>query len=337
MTTPSHSPPIVDVWYGPRQRFGHLGVPQRYLNILGNVRPATPDGPPIHSLRWGLTDSAFTPLCLGPTAFRLAKAGDFNIEIEAANLTPGTHNVHLVVNDEAGQEARTSIKFVYEPARQLPPERTVDWSTAQRIDDLAQVVDGHWRLTPDGVRPTVPHYDRLIAIGDMAWTDYRVDVPITLHGVNPSPGINRWPSFGPLLGVVLRFAGHVDWHDMYPRRGWKPFGIIGGYNYLPPEQAWAYSIMAGDGNWPIKDLARAAAEPMEPDRPYVFALDVRARPNTNSHYRFKTWPADTPEPDQWHHEVDGAPEALTAGSVLLLAHHADATFGNVTIRPNIDQ
>lgn len=327
------APPIIDVWYGPCQRFGHAGLPQHYINILGNVRPAAPNGPPIHSLRWGLTDRPFTPLNLGPSAFRLARPGDFNIEIEAACLAPGEHTVHLAVNDDAGRETRIDARFMYIPVRQLPARRVVDWSAACRIDDLAQVVDGHWRLTPHGVRPTVMHYDRLILTGDMDWTDYRVDVPVTLHGVNPSPGIYRWPSFGPLLGVILRFAGHVDWHDMYPRRGWKPFGIIGGYRYLAQQEAWSYSMMAGDGSWPITDVARAAAEPMALDRTHIFALDVRSRPGTTSLYRMKIWPIDTAEPSAWQHEVEGAPGELAAGSIGLLAHHCDATFGNLRVQP----
>ena len=28
----------IDVWYGKRQRFGHNGLPQQWINVLGRVR-----------------------------------------------------------------------------------------------------------------------------------------------------------------------------------------------------------------------------------------------------------------------------------------------------------
>lgn len=41
--TPSaESAPVIDVWYGTEQEFGHLGAPQEWVNILGNV--SDPDG-----------------------------------------------------------------------------------------------------------------------------------------------------------------------------------------------------------------------------------------------------------------------------------------------------
>ena len=30
---------MIDIWYGDEQRFGHLGVPQRWVNVLGRVDP----------------------------------------------------------------------------------------------------------------------------------------------------------------------------------------------------------------------------------------------------------------------------------------------------------
>jgi hypothetical protein len=44
------------------------------------------------------------------------------------------------------------------------------------------------------------------------------------------------------------------------------------------------------------------------------------------------WPADQPEPTTWTVQNDAVMD-LDSGSVLLIAHHLDATFGNVTINP----
>jgi hypothetical protein len=44
----------------------------------------------------------------------------------------------------------------------------------------------------------------------------------------------------------------------------------------------------------------------------------------------KLWPAQQPEPGSWdlrRYESDD----LAAGSALLIAHHADVTFGNVSV------
>ncbi|MEZ5400265.1 MAG: hypothetical protein R2729_11400 [Bryobacteraceae bacterium] len=32
--------PRIEIWHGPRQRFGHLGLPQGWINVLGSVSPA---------------------------------------------------------------------------------------------------------------------------------------------------------------------------------------------------------------------------------------------------------------------------------------------------------
>ena len=32
-------PLSIDIWYGEHQRFGHLGTPQRWINVLGNISP----------------------------------------------------------------------------------------------------------------------------------------------------------------------------------------------------------------------------------------------------------------------------------------------------------
>ena len=50
----SDSSPLVDIWYGNYQRFGHLGDSQRWINILGKV--VDPDG--IASLTYSLNGGA---------------------------------------------------------------------------------------------------------------------------------------------------------------------------------------------------------------------------------------------------------------------------------------
>jgi uncharacterized repeat protein (TIGR02543 family) len=55
---------------------------------------------------------------------------------------------------------------------------------------------------------------------------------------------------------------------------------------------------------------------------------------TTATYRLKLWPDGTPEPAAWDIErIDGT-EVQPSGSVLLVAHLVDATFGNVIVSPS---
>ena len=52
----------------------------------------------------------------------------------------------------------------------------------------------------------------------------------------------------------------------------------------------------------------------------------------NSLYSMEVWPRGQTEPDGWHLSAKGAEGALNKGSALLLSHHTDVTFGEVTCR-----
>jgi hypothetical protein len=45
------------------------------------------------------------------------------------------------------------------------------------------------------------------------------------------------------------------------------------------------------------------------------------------------WAATQPEPAGWQRVITEDATDLPSGSLLLLAHHVDATFGNVTVSP----
>lgn len=69
--------PVVDIWYGDSQDFGLPGMPQRFVDILGNV--SNPDG--VSSLVYKLNGGASTTLSIGPDSRRLESTGDFCIDI----------------------------------------------------------------------------------------------------------------------------------------------------------------------------------------------------------------------------------------------------------------
>ncbi|MCD4729373.1 MAG: hypothetical protein K8R74_02150, partial [Bacteroidales bacterium] len=66
--------PDIDVWYGDEQSFGQEGVPQRWVNILGNVSDA--DG--VASLHYTLNGSSNVTLSIGTDGKRLQSEDDFN-------------------------------------------------------------------------------------------------------------------------------------------------------------------------------------------------------------------------------------------------------------------
>ena len=90
---------IIDIWYGEEQPagenlqvFGQPGVPQRWVNILGNV-----SGPEeVASLTYSLNGGPELPLSVGPDQRRLDRTGDFNVEIDYADLLDGTPNQLII-------------------------------------------------------------------------------------------------------------------------------------------------------------------------------------------------------------------------------------------------
>ena len=63
--------------------------------------------------------------------------------------------------------------------------------------------------------------------------------------------------------------------------------------------------------------------------PYFWKMRVQTIPGSGSHYSFKLWQMGELEPNYW--EVsDLDTDGLLEGSLLLVAHHVDAGFGNAS-------
>jgi hypothetical protein len=71
---------------------------------------------------------------------------------------------------------------------------------------------------------------------------------------------------------------------------------------------------------------------LEFNTPYIFKLSVESTTDP-AYYQFKVWKAADPEPVQWNLYGVGAVGGPAAGSLLLVAHWVDATFGQVTVTP----
>ena len=316
------STPVLNFWYGKEITFRSQGVPQRWANILGNV--SDPDG--IASLTYSLNAGPQVDLSIGPDTRRLLNPGDFNIDLSWAALAPlpDTNRVVVTAIDSLSNLERDTVRVLYWSGTSWPLPYTVAWSTSSSLADSAQVVDGTWTRDGNGLRPVAIGYDRLVAVGDTTWTDYEVMVPITMHSIDAS---GYTPTSGrPVVGLLLRWIGHTDrplsvagWQ---PKSGWEPSGALGMYAFNAAPTGERLEI------W--KHKYDSSGKTLQMGQPYVFKMRAQNQAG-GIFYGLRVWTLGEPEPAVWDLTwLDTAREA-PRGSIVLLAHHVDATFGAVTI------
>jgi len=316
---------VIDIWYGSHQVFGLIGRPQRWVNILGNV--SDPDA--IASLTYSLNGEPELPLSRGPDSRRLLSLGDFNIEIAYTDLKQELNYVVITATDHLNNVASETVTVEYSGGNSWPETYSINWSSAKNIQDVAQIVDGLWALEADGIRPVVPGYDRVVAIGDVQWDNYEVTVPITIHKIDQ--GGFKWPSNHPGLGISLRWPGHTDWGGSQPTIGWKPSGAGAWYSFRKNGGSWLG--LGGENGLRLRDTSRR----LEVGVRYNWRVRVETvSPGQGGLYSLKVWKDDEPEPSEWDLSGQEGPRDLSIGSLILIAHHVDATFGDVTIIPLAD-
>jgi hypothetical protein len=302
--------PKINVWYE-GLRFGSNGAPQPWCNLLGSVSSAIG----IKSLQYNLNGGPPVELSMGPDDRRLARAGDFNIDVRCRDLADGHNQVDIEVENMDANKSTATIELNYTSGTvgQLP--YNIYWNTVEGITDVAQIVDGQWVLEDDRVRTLEPGYDRLIAVGDQSWRDYEIVVSFIVHQMLRG-------SYG--VGVVVHWNGHTDapLSGWQPKTGWRPAGGIGWY------RGGALRIEDGE-----RDLATDARITLDPDVRYFLKMRVETPPQQLPIYHLKIWSEDEAEPSAWNLSAPGRPHHPTAGSVLLIAHRADVSFGNVIISP----
>jgi hypothetical protein len=263
---------------------------------------------------------------------RLNRRGDFNVELDRRMLHNGPNTVTLAATDKLGPSVTRAIEVNYSEGKLWPLPYSVDWTRAANVQRVVQVVDGQWKITPDGLRTDESGYDRLFAVGDLGWANYDITVPITIHSVDYVRSINQI-SGGPALGIITHWAGHTfnpvsECECSQPRCGWLPAGASGWYSFPKPGTEKPGFHIVGSIN---RD---ALWRELEIGTPYVWRL--RSEPLAGGrccNYRMKVWNAGGPEPTRWDLEGVGASNTRTRGSILLVAHHVDATFGNIAVTP----
>lgn len=315
----------IDLWYGDHQSFGHLGGhPQRWVNLLGDVTPS----PEIRSLWYRLNGTELVPLSFKEDRKRIAKTGDFNVEILRSILKPGDNSVEIIATNLRGETFRKDVVLNYDPnPGNWPLPYAIDWSSVSKITEAAQVVDGEWELTPAGVRTVNRYYDRVLALGDESWENYEVSTVVTVHALTaPKTGPNTTNVTH--VAIASRWPGH-DADGNQPTVKWHPLGATAEFRLGGNLQNCRWRIFDGQREYRVESDRRRQ---LEFETPYKMKHRVETLADGRTWYRVKLWAASSEEPDDWDFERF-EPGDLKSGSALLLAHHSDVTFGNVEVVP----
>ncbi len=309
---------IITFFYGDDQKFNNVGRPQIFADVLGNA--FDPDG--IGSLTYSLNGGPEQTVSVGPDGRRLANAGDFNLQLSFDDLVVGANLIVVTATDTTGDAVQSSMTVNYPGRNFWPTTYSIDWDTVTDIQDAVQVVDGEWSVVPNGVTTDDIGYDRLLAIGDMTWNDFTATVPITVHDYDPT---GNWCCG---VGIVLRWEGHTNnpVTCVQPICGWKPYGNEAWYVW---DAAGGHSSnFSGNGD-SLKDNSGLV---LQLGVTYMFKVEVETI-GTDNWYRKKVWVQGQNEPAGWLVEKIRNTETISAGSLLLIAHHTDVTFGDIVITP----
>jgi hypothetical protein len=283
------------------------------------------------TLRFALDGGAWTTLRNdGPDGRRLERAGDFNAEIDFDALDPGPNEVVIEALHGGAPIGTRTVTLTHEDTGAPPLPYEVDWSDVERIDEVGHVVDGLWEIQGDTVRAIEPGYDRLLALGDWTWTDYEVEAEVTVNELYAG-------NFGQAVGFILRWRQHVvafgETNYTQPRDGYYPLGALPIYDFNGGHYEIQGSLASHPGTGAITNEPSGAT--LVPGVTYVFRATVETIPGEDrAVYSFEVCTTD-PVPDcfeEFEHSQEDA-DGTVAGSVLLLAHNVDASFGSVSVRP----
>lgn len=315
--TPASSGPAIDVWYGDDQAFGAHGRTQNWVNLLGNVSDA--DG--IAALSYTVNGGASKNLSRGPDNRRLQAPGDFNAEIAYSDLSVGHNTVRITARDALNNITTRDVDVERVNGTATLPYST-NWGAAGQVNDQGQVVDGKWGIDGNNAHILSMGYDRIVAVGDVSWHDYEATVPVRVDGLGP--GHNSHLSNEALVGFGLNWQGHTNTGSTQPGYWWYPTGALGWYRWYSPTNK--FELFGNDGQ-PVQRHSRFQ---LTFGQTYMFKMRSDSIGGGDVQYSWKVWPQGAPEPAAWDLQIteDDGPET---GSLILIAHHTDTRFGNVTV------
>ena len=328
----AQSSPVIDVWYGDQQYFGYQGKAQRWVNILGNVSPKDQ----LDSLTYSVNGSKGGTLTLGSDRHRLAKEGDFNVELSWDALHEGENPLILQAWKNGQVSGSKKVQLNVKHNKQWPLPYSLDFRKVASLQKAVQVLDGKWELTPDGVKTSEPYYDRVLSMGDANWKNYEADIILSIHSFTPSePGP---PTYNVShFGVAMRWRGHHT-DGRQPSRKWFPLGAQGEMLLKPDPDSCRWRILF-DGADPEKPHVYTAHRNAVPLNTLLrIRTQVATMKDGRSRYRFKQWIAGQSEPVDWDIEGYEAND-YPSGALCLVPHNSGVTIQSVSVRPlsRIDQ
>ena len=338
VTAAAADPPTVDVWYGDRQAVNAQGVATPTVHVLGRVS----DPADAVSASYSVNGRGRTPLAIGPDLHRLANAGDFNAEVDRADLRVGENTVRIAFWTRRGVPVRKDVTLVVAEPKPWPLPYAVDFREVERLSDVVEVTDGLWELTEDGVRTAAPYYDRVLAFGDASWRDYELYAEVIVHRRFP-PTDGRRTNGPPYLDHThtsfnLRWAGFPD-DGWRPRRDWMAVGsLVAMRSDLRTPNAGSYWWMHFGRGVPGVKAKRSVVTketrlPFPEGVPHAYRMRVRTTGNRAARYSAKAWPLGEPEPAEWQMVAEDAAEAVPGGCAAFVVHHSDSTLRRVEVTP----
>jgi hypothetical protein len=293
--------PVIDIWYGDDQVFGTIGTPQNWGNIIGHAED--PDG--LAYVDYSLNGSPYTGLTISPEENpRIGRHGDFNIELDLAQLRSGPNQVEIVATDRTGYQTHRFVTVRYDGSAQWPFPYTANWASAARIADVAQVVDGLWTIEGTDVRPVEPGYDRVITFGERTWADYEVSAPFTINRLT----FDTWHQG---FGLAVGWQGHAGTDR--PRLEY-PLGMLCFYYRRTPEESYHLWLLASENPFEITHDGRDNY--LSTGVRYVMKFRSQSIGSGMARYSCKVWPAASTEPAGWAVTADWPAHD---GSVIIVA------------------
>ncbi|AFZ34176.1 fibronectin type III domain-containing protein [Stanieria cyanosphaera PCC 7437] len=319
----------INVWYGLHQNFGHLGNPQRFINILGNI--SIPDHNSIKSTTYTINSSDEIPFFLGSDQHRLAETGDFNLEINLNELIPGENNIVINATNTIGKSISQKVVVNYTSNQQWSLPYYVDFAKVKNIQDVAQIVDGKWILERGGARTVFPYYDRILAFGEMNWENYEVLAEVTINDFIPP--FKKPPSYNVThFGIGAGWRGHHD-DDYQPRRKWYPLGAAMEFTLNSNLRNCRWRMFAGGLGKGSVYAEQKKGKLIELGKRYIYKISAKTEADSSTLYQTKVWSANEEEPLKWELEARHQGGDCRKGSVVLAAHNTDVTIWKVEIKP----
>jgi hypothetical protein len=327
----------IEIFHGLSQRVGHLGEAQDDFNLLGRLIPPENVKSLTYSLNGGPAQSLVVPFRKDGfgDGRRLAANGDFNADIPLRSLRVGENHIKLVASGKSGSVVTTDVVLVRQEGVCLIPFN-IHWNEVNDPQDVGQYIDGKWGKDRFGLRALRSGYDRIFLVGDRSWRDYEATAEITVHRIDratgPKSGFNG-------LGLIMRFSGHtIGGHRNFPfsqpKSGYQPFGAIGWLRWTAGSDADPQAQYYRGDNDESKNYG---AFTILLETNYKMKMRCETLADTAygqgvSRYSWKMWLSGEDEPSSWDwQETQISTHALRTGGVAFVAHHVEASLGDISV------